>query len=262
MTLTVASQYFAILLIGVGWMSVDRAVVDFVHAVAVPAVGGKAGTLAELASAGLPVPPGVVVLDTATDGWQNALAEAVGRFRGSRFAVRSSAAAEDLPDASYAGLYETYLNVPVAELANAVRQCFAAASADRVTRYHQRRRGGTVEMAVLVQTMVDPVAAGVAFTAHPVTGDRSQTVVTAVAGLGERLVSGEAVGEEWTVTASGAVQTRAAPADGPVLTAQQARAVAGLAARVVQRYHRPHDIEWAIDHDGGLWLLQARPMTA
>ena len=78
-------------------------------------VGGKAGVLGELAAAGLPVPPGFVVTaaDLDADGWEVALAEAAGELGGSRFAVRSSGAAEDLPDASYAGLYETYLNVPL-----------------------------------------------------------------------------------------------------------------------------------------------------
>jgi phosphohistidine swiveling domain-containing protein len=245
-------------------MSIDGAVMGLTEALAAGVAGAKAGTLAELATAGLPVPPGVVVTQdaVATDGWQNALTEAAGRLGASRFAVRSSAAAEDLPEASYAGLYETYLNVPVAELVEAVRRCFAAAAAERVSAYHRRRGGGTVAMAVLVQAMVDPIAAGVAFTAHPVTGDRGQTVVTAVGGLAERLVSGDAAGEEWTITARAAVLTRPEPSGGQILTAEQARTVADLADRVVQRYHRPQDVEWAFDHDGRLWLLQARPMTA
>ena len=80
---------------------------------------------------------------------------------GRRGAVRSSAAAEDLPDASYASLYETYLNVPADGLGEAVRRCFAAATAERVSAYHQRRHGdGTPRMAVLVQAMVDPITAG------------------------------------------------------------------------------------------------------
>jgi pyruvate,water dikinase len=87
-------------------------------------------------------------------------------------------------------------------------------------------------------------------------------VVTAVPGLGEPLVSGEAAGEEWTFTTADARMTRAMPTGDTVLTAGQARAVADLASRVAGRYGRPQDIEWAIDHDGTLWLLQARPMTA
>ncbi len=76
------------------------------------------------------------------------------------------------PDASYAGLYETYLNVPPTGLADAVRRCFAAAASERIRAYHDRHGGGAAAMAVLVQAMVDPLCAGVAFTAHPVTGDR------------------------------------------------------------------------------------------
>jgi pyruvate,water dikinase len=117
-------------------------------------------------------------------------------------------------------------------------------------------------MAVLVQAMVDPMAAGVAFTAHPVTGDRDQVVVTAVPGLGDPLVSGEAVGEEWTITARDARMSRPMPVGGKVLAAGQAHAVADLAREVADRYERPQDVEWAIDQEGRLWLLQARPMTA
>ena len=78
-----------------------------------------------------------------------------------------------------------------------VQRCFAAVTTERVSAYHQRHGNGTAPgMAVLVQAMVDPIAAGVAFTAHPVSGDPDQALVTAVPGLGDRLVSGEAVGDE------------------------------------------------------------------
>ena len=228
-------------------------------------VGGKAGVLGELTTVGFPVLPGLVVTVSALDdpGELDLVLENAARRLGiGRFVVRSSAAAEDLPDASYAGLYESYLNVTADGLAKAVRNCFAAATDERVSAYHNRHGGGPGGMAVLVQPMLDPVAAGVAFTAHPVTGDRSQTVVTGVAGLGDPLVSGEAVGEEWTITASDAALTRPMPAANPVLTARQAHSVADLARRVADHYGRPQDIEWAIDRDGVLWLLQARPMTA
>ena len=227
-------------------------------------VGGKAGVLGDLIAAGLPVPPGLVITQPAlqVDGWDRYLVNAARDLGAESFAVRSSGAAEDLPEASYAGLYETYLDVPGDGLPDAVRRCFAAATAERVIAYHQRHAGGAAGMAVLVQAMIDPASAGVAFTAHPVTGDRDQTVVTAVHGLGDPLVSGEAVGEEWTVTAGDAQLTRRMPGGDQVLSAGQPRAVADLAGEVVARYERPQDIEWAIDRDGRLWLLQARPMTA
>jgi phosphohistidine swiveling domain-containing protein len=229
-------------------------------------LGGKAATLAELAAAGFAVPPGIVVTASALDApdLDGQLQAAVARLGRDRFAVRSSGAAEDLPDASYAGLYESYLNVPAEQLGAAVRRCFAAAASERVTAYHERRGGVTAAMAVLVQVMIDPVAAGVAFTAHPVTGERTQTVVTAVTGLGDRLVSGETTGEEWTMTADqGAALTRHSLDGEPVLTPGQAEAVAQLAMRIADRFGgQPQDIEWAIDHQSRLWLLQARPMTA
>jgi phosphohistidine swiveling domain-containing protein len=228
-------------------------------------VGGKVAVLAELAEAGFAVPVGFVVTTQARESPQLGawLVDAASRLHGDRFAVRSSAVAEDLPDASYAGLYETYLNVAVGELADAVRRCFAAATAERVAAYHDSRGGTGAPMAVLVQVMVDPLAAGVAFTAHPVTGDRDTTVVTAVAGLGDPLVSGETTGEEWTLTRDGApAMTRPGPGTGPVLTVEHATAVAALARAVADRYGQPQDVEWAVDHAGRLWLLQARPMTA
>jgi phosphoenolpyruvate synthase/pyruvate phosphate dikinase len=205
-------------------------------------VGGKAGVLGELAAAGFPVPPGLVVTAEALniDGWEESLEAAAGSLGAPRLAVRSSAAAEDLPDASYAGLYETYLNVPVGGLGEMVRRCFAAATAEPVSTYHRRHGNGTAPgMAVLVLAMVDPMSAGVAFTAHPVSGDRDQTLVTAVPGLGDRLVSGEVVGDEWTLTARNARRSRPIPAGGRVLTARQAQAVADLARKVADRYGRP-----------------------
>ena len=226
-------------------------------------VGGKAAVLAELAAAGFTVPAGFVVTGAARGdpALDDKLVVEAGRLGGTRFAVRSSAAAEDLPDASYAGQYETVLDVPADRLGPAVRDCFAAADALRVTDYqHHRGSDGPAAMAVLVQVMVDAGCSGVAFTAHPVTGDRHQTIVTATTGLGEALVSGQITGEEWTSTGRRNVRTRPGPTR--ALTTRQAGDIAELAGRVADRYGTPQDIEWAIDHTGRLWLLQARPMTA
>lgn len=220
--------------------------------------GGKASTLAELLAAGFAVPQGFVVLarafeqsDTALD---DAVLEAAARLGDGPFAVRSSAAAEDLPGASYAGLYESFLNVPLGGLPEAVRACRASMTAARVTAY----RDTPTQMAVLVQTMVDADAAGVAFTADPLTGDRDDVLVTAVRGLGERLVGGEAVGDQWTVRGSA---VRCERVTEHAVDADQVRAVAELARRVEAHFGRPQDIEWAFAA-GRLFLLQARPMTA
>jgi pyruvate,water dikinase len=113
-------------------------------------------------------------------------------------------------------------------------------------------------MAVLVQVMVTADSAGVAFTANPVTGERSEVVITAVRGLGERLVSGEAVGDEWEVRGDEASCRRESEG---AITAEQAVKIAELARRVEEHFGSPQDIEWAISGDE-LYLLQARPMTA
>ena len=165
--------------------------------------------------------------------------------------------AEDLADASFAGLYESILDVRgEAAVLDAVRQVWASAHAPRVRGYHPDAAGCT-SMAVLVQRMVPATAAGVAFTADPVSGARDVSIVSAVRGLGERLVSGHASAEEWRVR--GHVVTRIR--DDGVLDAETVRAVAALAARVAELAGAPQDIEWALV-DGQLALLQARPITA
>src|SRR6202043_1795359 len=114
-------------------------------------------------------------------------------------------------------------------------------------------------MAVLVQCMVTADAAGVAFTANPVTGDRAEMIISAVRGSGERLVSGQATPDEWIVRDQEAM-CRAAPEG--AIDADQALAVAELARRVEAHFGGiPQDIEWALVGDE-LFLLQARPITA
>jgi rifampicin phosphotransferase len=239
-------------------------------------LGTKAASLARLARAGFPVPAGVVVTSAAAADWEQtcalllrAAAELAG-CQGQRFAVRSSATAEDLAGASFAGQYETVLDVSLDQLPEAVRHVLDSAASARVSAYRQAHSQAAIPdpsgsgMAVLVQVMVAADAAGVAFTANPVTGDRGEVVVTAVRGLGERLVAGEATSDQWVVRDG---QVRCTRAVEQAINADQARQVAELARRVQAHFAAPQDLEWAISDDttgadGGLWLLQARPMTA
>ena len=236
-------------------------------------LGTKAANLARLAGTGFPVPAGLVVTPTAAADWEQtctrllrAAAELTQR-QGQRFAVRSSATAEDLAGASFAGQYETVLDVGLGELPEAVRHVVDSAASARVAAYRQAHPQAPAaaalepsgsQMAVLVQVMVPADAAGVAFTANPLTGARDEVVVSAVRGLGERLVSGEAVGDQWVVRGEDAICR-----DGRegAIAAAQAVAIATLARRVESYFGSPQDIEWAIA-DGQLSLLQARPMTA
>jgi rifampicin phosphotransferase len=229
-------------------------------------LGAKAANLARLAGDGFPVPPGLVVTPAARDRWEEArlrLLEAAAGLGAERFAVRSSGTAEDLEGASFAGQYDTMLSVPLHGLPGAVRRVFDSADASRVSAYREARGeasagNGWPRMAVLVQAMVEADSAGVAFTANPVTGRRGEVVVTAIRGIGERLVSGDAVGDEWVVRGEDATLRRESEG---ALTAGQALEVAELARRVEVHFGSPQDVEWAISGDG-LYLLQARPMTA
>jgi phosphohistidine swiveling domain-containing protein len=248
-------------------------------------LGTKAASLARLTGAGFPVPHGVVLTAAAVNDWDQAYA----RLRSAaaelgdpdqRFAVRSSATAEDLAGASYAGQYETVLDVGLDELPVAVRRVVDSAASARVTAYRHAHpeagvtaaapgdlSGSSGGMAVLVQVMVPADAAGVAFTANPLTGNRDEVVISAVPGLGERLVAGQATGDQWLVRDG---QARHTGGTEEAISADQAGKIATLARRVHAHLGSPQDLEWAITTDpagsdgveGGLWLLQARPMTA
>jgi rifampicin phosphotransferase len=228
-------------------------------------LGSKAANLARLLGAGFPVPAGVVVTPAATADWDQASAQLrsaaaeLASGRDQRFAVRSSATAEDLPGASYAGQYETVLDVPLDELPQAVRQVVDSAASARVAAYRQAHppAGPTAApagdpsgsgMAVLVQVMVAAEAAGVAFTANPLTGARDEVVISAVPGLGERLVAGQASGEQWVVHHGHARRTRGTE---QAITPDQAGQVATLARRVQAHFGSPQDLEWAITTDPG-----------
>ena len=206
-------------------------------------------------------------------------------------AVRSSATAEDLPDASFAGQQDTYLWITGADaVVEHVRRCWSSMFTDRAISYRATMGYGDqlIAMSVGVQKMVDPVASGVAFTLNPLTGDRSQVAIDASWGLGEAVVSGEVTPDNYLVdkvlqTIVGrivstkaveyrlegdSVQRCEVPADRrdiPCLSDEQVAAVAAMARRAERHYGRPQDVEWALDRhlpDGGnVLLLQARPET-
>jgi pyruvate,water dikinase len=145
-------------------------------------VSAKAANLGVLANRGLPVPPGVVVVATETDdGIGGAVAEALAVLGDGPLAVRSSALAEDLDGASFAGQYETVLDVRGADaVVEAVRRVRAAADDERVAIYRSTHGPAEVSgIGVLLMPMIAAEVSGVAFTAHPLTGAREETVVTA-----------------------------------------------------------------------------------
>jgi phosphohistidine swiveling domain-containing protein len=226
-------------------------------------IGTKAAGLAALARAGFPVPPGFVVTTSADvrGEHRSAIASAATRLSTGPLAVRSSALAEDMADASYAGQYETVLGVAGEEaLLTAIEHVRASGGSDRVRRYREEHQemSEPIAVAVLIQPMIAAQTAGVAFTADPLTGDRATTIVTAVAGLGDRLAAGEVTPDEWSVRDGIATVRRDKH---HWLDPEKALAVAGLARRIEGATGVPQDVEWAAVGDE-FFVLQARPMTA
>jgi pyruvate,water dikinase len=281
-------------------------------------VGGKGANLGELTRAGFLVPAGFVVTTHAyrstietigldehiasvvdddgsairrhiaelemPPGIAEQISEAYERL-GGQVAVRSSATAEDLPGAAFAGQQDTYLGiVGVPDVLSAVRSCWASLWNDRAIAYRRRLSMDTADIAiaVVVQTMVPADAAGVMFTADPVTGIRERVVIDANAGLGESVVSGLVTPDHYVIGRDGATLTwsagkreviissdhnggtmhsRGHASGEPLLSSQQRAELAALGRAVAAHFGCPQDIEWALADDA-FRLLQARPMTA
>jgi hypothetical protein len=305
----------------------------------VSVAGGKGVSLAVLARAGLPVPPGFVVNAAAFDAARahdgarerieaevaaiadndvaaldlrseraRAIVESLelpaavegeirAAYRALRrsgeedvpVAVRSSASMEDSAQASFAGQQDTYLWIVGADaVVDHVRRCWASVYSARSIAYrrHNEIPEQDVRMAVVVQRMVDARAAGVAMTLDPVTGSRARIVIDASFGLGETVAGGTVTPDNFVVdkvilelvdstinakeielvadTAARRVVQRDVAPDRqrlPALHPAQVRAVADLAKRVERHYGCPQDVEWAVDGDGAVLLLQSRPET-
>lgn len=234
--------------------------------------------LAREAIRAIPVPPRIVA---AVGQAYAALGEST------PVAVRSSATAEDLPFASFAGQQDTYLNViGIDAVLEAVRNCWASLWTDRAVAYRAALgiAPHEVALAVVIQRMVDAASAGVMFTANPLTGRRREAVIDAAPGLGEAVVSGAVNPDHFVVDTENAqvlerklgdkrVMVRPLPGGGTEiqdlpgrpeassLTDAQAVELAALGVQSERHFGSPQDTEWAIDTGGALWLTQSRPIT-
>lgn len=283
----------------------------------VPIVGGKGANLGEMFNAGLPVPDGFCVTGDAFDEYMkrngfdqqaSAYSEtlrseiAAGQFwaaleqeiaecyatlgQNMRVAVRSSATAEDLPEASFAGQQETYLNVVGKEpLMTAIKKCFASLYSARAVTYRKQANFDAVKvsLAVVIQKMVESEVSGVLFTADPVSQNPDQMMLNASWGLGEAIVSGKVTpdiyiyskkhkriadqklgGKDILICYSATgIEERKTPLEQKsrfCLNDKQALEVFEMGQKVEQHYGSPQDIEWAIS-DNILYLLQSRPIT-
>jgi pyruvate,water dikinase len=278
--------------------------------------GGKGANLGELIKAGFDVPEGFVLTTEVYAGALEAaqlslppededdpaafreqvcrvplpentrreIATAYADLGAGPVAVRSSATAEDLPGATFAGQQDSFLNViGEVQLIDAIRQCWSSLWTERAVAYRRRRRiePSEVRIAVVVQTMVPADAAGVMFTANPVTGARDQTVVDASSGLGEAVVSGAVTPDHYLLDADGrllefslgrrelavvgraggGVEQRSGGVAERLLADDTLQALAALGSGVARHFGQPQDIEWALS-DGKLSVVQTRPMTA
>ena len=302
-----------------------------VSATDVETVGGKAASLGELSSHGLPIPPGFTVtadtyrrfiegagiaeelFEVVDVDPEDSRALATAEQRAAELileaewpedaresihdafddlgedptvAVRSSATAEDLPDASFAGQQDTYLNITRDELLDRIKRCWASLFTQRAL-YYREEQGfdhSEVDIAVVVQKMVDAEKSGVLFTSHPSTGAAEMTVEAAW-GLGEAVVSGSVSPDHYTydrrdetvesVTIStkktmhvkdpdtGETLEKPVPAekrDERVLSEGELDLLSDIGELVEDHYGQPQDVEWAIN-DGNIYLLQSRPIT-
>jgi pyruvate,water dikinase len=267
-----------------------KKVVPFTKARETSLYGAKAVGLGNAARQGLPVPPGVALsgdlVEAVASGEDRTIEKVMKAIAGlsAPFAVRSSAIDEDSAAASFAGQHLTLLNVHAAsDVPGAVREVWWSANSDSAITYRQRVGLFTrPSVGVVVQTLLNPDVAGVMFTEHPVTG-ADERLIEASFGLGEAVVAGLVVPDQFRLDRSGAVLERKAgrkriairslpsggtfeqqvpPAQVNALCLEDAQlaALGELALQCEKTYGPRRDIEWAF-HDKKLYLLQCRSIT-
>jgi len=201
-------------------------------------------------------------------------------------AVRSSATAEDLPTASFAGQQETFLNVHgEAHLVQKVKECFASLFTERAIYYRHEQKFDQIKvgLAVVVQRMINSVKSGIAFSIDPVTNDKNKIVIEAIFGLGEYIVQGKVTPDHYEVDKHSFVLTKKeikyqnskyvkvrgknieiklGPGEGKMkkLSDEEITKIALLVADIEKHYFFPQDIEWAIENNR-VFIVQSRPIT-
>jgi len=247
--------------------------------------GNKAAGLARLAVAGYPVPEGISIpIDTDLDAARGEIIAALGSLP-RPWAVRSSSTAEDAPATAFPGIFDTVLGIDDADRAiQAIRQVRHGVNSPRVEEYIRRHSimADTIKMGVVIQSLVNPDAAGTVFTRNPANND-NEIVIESTFGLGEPLVSGEITPDRIAISPNGEIKRRdigtkiitIRPAAGSTFTEEtpeslrsrlslsdaEALGIARMAQRIASDFDAPQDIEWAIK-DGEIFILQARPITA
>jgi len=214
-------------------------------------VGGKAFNLAKLAK-GFDVPDGFVI---TTDETLDEMAIIKSAKKLGKVAVRSSATAEDLPDASFAGQHDSFLDV-TEDLIDSIRKCQASIDTDRAKFYREQKGITESKMAVIVQEMVNTDFAGVMFTVDPI--HKKHILIEIVKGLGEKLVSGQVTPNTFFLdkdTLEVVQENVVFDMDKTIL-----KELAKLGLKVQEYYGKPQDIEFCLEKDK-IWLVQSRDIT-
>lgn len=225
-------------------------------------LGGKAAKLHELKGQGYSVPAGFVLEGEVSD-----LSGPIQKIGGFPVAVRSSCSMEDLPNASFAGLYETFLFVKdEQELSETIQKCFASKFSDRVKDYlitkNIKASSEQLQMSVLVQKMVDAKIAGVLFTLNPVNGFEEEIYFEYCAGVGERLVSGHVTPSRCRYNwREDKIVSHEINHEGTKISKQSLQKLIQEALKIQAYFGIAQDIEWAIDKEENLFILQSRPVT-
>lgn len=261
----------------------------------VTSVGGKGASLGEMTNAGIPVPSGFVITTSAHKKFikeplpidiGEEILKAFDELDTERVAVRSSANAEDSSQASWAGQLETYLNASKEDLIDKVRDCWNSIKSQRALEYaaQQDLSEDQLFVAVVVQKMIESKVSGVMFTANPITKDTTEIMLEVGYGLGEFLVQGLITPDNFIIDKktlsikSRDIQTQdtmlifkdgkntevAVPddiKDKQAISDEKVKELAELAIKIENHYGKPQDIEWAIDDQGKIWILQSRPIT-
>jgi phosphoenolpyruvate synthase/pyruvate phosphate dikinase len=255
-------------------------------------IGGKGASLIKLYQAGIPVPDGFVITTTAyqeyhehdiADSFQETLLAAFDALAVKRVAVRSSAVSEDSDTASWAGQFESFMNVTRDTLINNIKSCWASVGDALSYAKTQDVSGEGLAIAVVVQKMVDSEVAGVAFSVNPISHDSNQIMIEATYGLGELLVQGMVNPDNYVITKNdgsivekhissktimltykdGVNQEVAVDQEmqgGPCLSEEQLAELGQMVSRIEDYYGSPQDVEFAYG-DGYLNIVQSRPIT-
>ena len=228
--------------------------VSLAHALDAARFGGKAANLARLIAAGIPVPAGVVSQESDLD-----VEEIAPLLETTPLIVRSSAIGEDSDDASFAGQLDSVANVTTArDLQAAIARVWGSQRSERVLAYQRLRQKSLAGMAIIIQRQIEAVISGVLFTLSPL--DPNDMLLEYCPGLGEALVQGEVDPGRLAISRTDRSVRCLAAGDTP-LDASHVATLVDLAVRIEAVFGSPQDIEWTIDTDGQVWIVQSRPIT-